>query len=670
MVNLFNLALLAFLGVGFSSSVGQPRNAVPAPHTASAVTVQSTVPAKPSRSAVNASLTPEVLANQFSPIAQTASEQEPLAAAKILPSDLLSIAVLNVNPQLWDEADRFNPFGIKALEAIAKLNQLPKGMTFKQDIQPWLGDRIVIAVSQAPNKKDFELMVLMPITNGAKYEAFIAKAIANHKQKPNASEYKGVRILEWEADDPSHITALKTCSKKPLKQFLNKLTHNQNLKCEQDIDDNEEDNGFPDSLKLDIFGFSENGAVLATFPNGYLVVSGSRQPIEKLIDAQANLIPLTENPLFQRTVKNPLWQRSLLAGYGDNKLILQMVEANLIKPSKPEVESKPKAEIEPPNPFGYSEEDLLRGLRRSADEYASFDLYTWVSPQGLHSQSNTYYTKPHTLKPAIGKSDRILSLLPANSYVSISSQNFTHQWQWLKEEIKWQPSFGFLYASMRQALTATFGVDIDRDIAPWIDGEYAMVLFPSDRGLFKAFDINLAVGSVIQTSNPSAANAAIAKIEKQILSLADGTLSVSKRQVGGVQVTSWEVNDPEHKAASQSVFAYGWKDKHTLVLATGIAPISTLIVPSSSSLAQSEMFKVAIANMPKPNFGYFFVNTQGVARLVVLGFASLSETFSESQVPPQVTKILDTLGGMVIAYSQTPEKLQSDSFLGLNPVKK
>ncbi|CAN1210282.1 hypothetical protein TUMEXPCC7403_08815 [Tumidithrix helvetica PCC 7403] len=673
MVNLFNLALLAFLGVGFSYSVGQPRNAVPANHAASAATVQSTLPAKPSRSAVNSSLTPEVLANQFSPIAQAASEQEPLAAAKILPSDLLGIAVLNLNPQLWDEADRFNPFEIKALDAIAKLNRLPKGMTFRQDIQPWLGDRIVFAFSQAPNKKDFKLMILMPINDGAKYEAFIAKAIANHKQKPTASEYKGVRILEWETDDPSRATALKACSKKPLKQFLNKLANDRNLKCEQDIDDKEENDGFPDSLRLDVFGFSENGAVLATLPNGYLVISDSRQTIEALIDAQANLIPLAENPLFQRTVKNPLWQRSLFAGYGDNKRIIQMLEASLTQLNKPKVEPDPKAEIEPPNPFGYSEEDLLSGLRRSADEYASFDLYTWVSPQGLHSQSNTYYTKPRTVQPVngrFGKPDRILSLLPANSYASISSQNFTQQWQWLKEEIKWQPSFGFLYASMRQALTSTLGVDIDKDIAPWIDGEYAMVLFPSDRGLFKAFDFDLALGSMIQTSNPAAANATIAKIEKQIVSLADGTLSVSKRQVGGVQVTSWEINDPEHKAASQSVFAYGWRDKHTLVLATGITPLSTLIVPSNSSLAQSEKFKVAIANMPKPNFGYFFMNAQGVARLAVLGFSSLSETFTESQIPPQVKKILDTLGGLVVAYSQTPEKLQSDSFLGLNPVKR
>jgi hypothetical protein len=401
------------------------------------------------------------------------------------------------------------------------------------------------------------------------------------------------------------------------------------------------------------------------------VVSGSRQPIEKLIDAQANLIPLTENPLFQRTVKNPLWQRSLIAGYGDNKRLIQTLENLLIKPSNQ------KAEVEPPNPpvynqdpFGYSQEELLRGMRRSAEEYASFDLYTWVSPQGLHSQSNTYYTKPHSIQPATGKSDQILSLLPANSYASISSQNFKRQWQWLNEEIKWQPSLGFLFVGMRQVLTSTFGVDIDRDIAPWVDREYAMVLFPNDRGLFQFLNVNLALGTIIQTSNPVAANVTLAKIENHILKLADGAVSVSKRQVGGVQVTSWEMTDPEHKAAAQSVFAYGWKDRQTLVLATGIAPISTLIATPRNSLAQSEMFKVAIANMPKPNFGYFFMNAQEVTRLAVLGFSSLSETFTESQIPPQVKKILDTLGGMVVAYSQTPEKLQSDSFLGLNPVKR
>jgi hypothetical protein len=670
LINPLNFVLLAFLGVPVPQIATE---IISTPRTAS--TVPTVLAQK--------SLDPSTLPERFTPVAEADIGQDPLPIAKSLPNDLLGIAVLNFNSQYWDEVDQFNPFGIKALDALAKMNRLPEGMSFREDMQPWLGERIAIAVFQTPERKDFAVIVFMPIADGNKYQAFFAKAIAIQKLKPIYSQYKGATIWEWETKDSTRSTASK-CHKSQLDKLFSDFANKQNLKCGGNAGDNDFFGGFRD---FDIFGFNGNGAVMATLPNGYLAITNSRESLEQLIDTQVSLlegnakIPLTENALFQRTVKNPLWQRSLFAGYGDNKRLMQFLEGQIARSStqaNPDSKNPPdkKPAVKPPtennqiDPFEFSDEEMIRDLRRSAEEYTSFDGYFWVSPQGLHSQSNAYYTKPHVVLPASVPRDRILSLLPANSYASISSQNFKQQWQWLKQEIQWQPSLGFLYALMRESLTSTFGVDIDKDIAPWIDREYAAILFPSDRGLFKTFGFDLAIASIIQTSNPLAANAALAKVEQKIMDLADGLLIVSKREVGGVQVTSWEMNDNDNKAASQSVFAYGWKDKNTLVMATGIGPIATVIATPKNSLAESDLFKAAIANMPQPNFGYFYMDAQRLVRLAVIGFNSLDGTFTESLIPPKVKQFLDSLGGLVAAYSQTPEKLQSDTFLGLKPIKK
>jgi hypothetical protein len=667
LVTLFNLMLLAVFGVNgplIPLAVATGSSAQIASQSTSQIpSAAPTNPAPP---------------NQFAPtliVAEAGSEQDSVPASKFLSSDLLGVAVLNLNPQLWEAANQFNPFKMNVLDAFTRLNQLPEGMTFGQDIQPWLGDRVVFAVAATPDQKDFSLTILMPITDNTKYEAFVAKTITKHKQKPSDSLYKGIRILEWESKDAVGVTALK-CSKSFAKiqpniqlnsqyhLLFNLLATKSNIKCGGNVNDKDDGyGGFPSFLLLDIFGFSGNGAVLATLPNGYLAVSGSREPIEKLIDAQENLVPLSQNLFWQRTVKNPIWERSLLAGYADNKRLLKMLE-NQFKPSA----KKHGTETETVNPFGFGEEEFLNELRRSAEEYTSFDFYAWTSPQGLHSLSSTYYTKPRSIQPVIGKSDQILSLLPANAYVSVSSQNFKQQWQWLNIESKSYPSLSFLINIMKETLAPTF--DIEKDLVPWLDGEYAMILFPSDRGLFKNFGFDLALGTMMQTSNPTAARAAIARVEQKLLTIADGAFTVSKREVGGITVTSWEVNDYENKAASQSVLAYGWKDQKTLVVASGIAPLSTLIVTPKTSLAQSEMFKTAISNMPKPNFGYFYMDAKSLVRFGLIGFLSFGDTSTEPTVPPDIKKLLDSLGGMVTVYSQTPDRLQSDVFLGLKPIEK
>lgn len=190
---------------------------------------------------------------------------------------------------------------------------------------------------------------------------------------------------------------------------------------------------------------------------------------------------------------------------------------------------------------------------------------------------------------------------------------------------------------------------------------------------------------LIRTSKPEAANAALAKLTKYITNLGKGTFQVKKRQVGATLLTSFEFPDFQEQGKTQSVFAYGWRDRQTLMLTFGSDTATAFIPTPKPSLAESEMFRDAIADMPQPNFGYFYLNANAIAKQVATGYFTFFEGLAPDNAPnsdglnkspkselaaPSLKKAidkLDKLGGSVFVYSETSDRFQADFFLGLKP---
>ena len=181
------------------------------------------------------------------------------------------------------------------------------------------------------------------------------------------------------------------------------------------------------------------------------------------------------------------------------------------------------------------------------------------------------------------------------------------------------------------------------------------------------------MGALIRTSKPEAANATLAKLTKYFGNLDKEFLQVKKRQVGTTVLTSFEFPDQRVSGKTQSIFAYGWRDRQTLMLTLGANTASAFIPIPKPALAESEMFRDAIADMPQPNFGYFYLNVNAIAKQVAKFYI-----FSQSWTPPDTTsakpeipemlqKAIDRLGGAVFVYSETSDRFQSDFFLGMNP---
>ncbi|MEI6064656.1 MAG: DUF3352 domain-containing protein, partial [Pseudanabaena sp. ELA748] len=218
---------------------------------------------------------------------------------------------------------------------------------------------------------------------------------------------------------------------------------------------------------------------------------------------------------------------------------------------------------------------------------------------------------------------------------------------------------------------SSFKLDIEKEIISWMDGEYAVVVFPSDKSPFQDIGVDLTMGMLIRTSKPDAANATLEKLTKYLAQFDKDFLQLKKRQVGTTVLTSFEFPDGA-SGKTQSIFAYGWRDHQTLMLTLGANTASAFIPTPKPALAKSVMFREAIADMPKDNFGYFYLNVNAIANQVANLFLAMNFNPQDSnaekpKLPEPIAKAIDKLGGAVFVYSETSDRFQSDFFLGLNP---
>ncbi|MFZ4556807.1 MAG: DUF3352 domain-containing protein [Pseudanabaena sp.] len=611
--------------------------------------------------------------------------QGSLKVAKQIPADALGLLVFNANPLSWQTLASSSGEPSNPVLAINNLLSFLSSSQYAiaKDIPLWLGTEVAIAFFANPNLQEGVMFTaLAPISDGKQFELFVKKLPVILPSEPTETLYQGVQILEWQLKDDSDKCIPKSATKLSLsnaessllKQAKPSKPNNQPSCGERPSTEVPAEEMPPSETNLPDFGFKR--LAIAKLPNGYAVIATDRQAIQKMIDlsvangkdanSQQPLPSLAEQPLFLRSLNNPLWNRSLLAGYGDFKGIGQLSE--FFAADLPETSEIP----------GFSRAEYIQSLKYTLSQYNSFDLFAWLTPQGIRSQSNSYFSEVRSPLPKDQEPrDRLLSYLPSNIYGSITSRNLNRQWQWLVEESKVQSTYKIFVEGLRMIKPLIVGsgldLDIEKDVISWMDGEYAFVALPSTLSPLRELGTDLTLGALLRTSKPEAANAALDKVAKFLVKLGENAVEVKKRQVGNVLLTSIEVPDAKEAGKTESIFAYGWRDRQTLMVTFGAATASAFIPTAKPSLAESEMFRDAIADMPQPNFGYFYLNAKLLAGLGAKFFLSeFTPNFDTAdspkanpELPEPIKKQIDKLGGAVFVYSETSDRFQADFFLGL-----
>ncbi|MBW4521790.1 MAG: DUF3352 domain-containing protein [Scytolyngbya sp. HA4215-MV1] len=397
----------------------------------------------------------------------------------------------------------------------------------------------------------------------------------------------------------------------------------------------------------------KDSLAIAVLP-GYLAVSSTAQPLEQFMDTQAQLgspstteenLSLAQNPRFQRTMQHPKFGQALFVAYGDLKGLMQFALAFSKLPSSPV--PLPLPPIANPD------------LEKLTQTYNSVDGLTWIEPEGLRSQSNLYYTTPQPSLATVAFPDdnQILERLPAATYLSANSRNFKQQWQSFASEIDADPTTRFITKGIRDFIRNGTGLDLDKDLIPWMDKQYVFFLFPTRQGLFPFFDakFQLGLGLMIQTHDRPAAEVALKKFNQFAQKQPGSQIEIVDRTVQGQPVVSWEGRDGNRKV---SFFSYGWVNNDTLILTTGTGPMADLTPKPYLTLNQNHTFKTATQSLPHPNEGYFYVN-MGSSLAFLYGLFSAPGA-AESPNYREFKRLLGVLRSISTTNSATAEKQQFD----------
>lgn len=224
---------------------------------------------------------------------------------------------------------------------------------------------------------------------------------------------------------------------------------------------------------------------------------------------------------------------------------------------------------------------------------------------------------------------KVLSQIPGNSLMLISSGGIAQTWSWLAEEFSTDPEFKQALDEARESVRSATNLDLDRDILGWMDGEVAISVIPSDNT-----PAMVSGTVVITTTDRATAENTIARLET--LAQTQGNLPISKTEVDGKEVTEYR-----DFPGGTVYIAHTWLDDNSFALTLGEGADKIVELNSQDSLAENQYFKEITRDFPKQNLGYFYVNFNEVNALV----DRLSQAYGQP-VPPEVKSFLNSVKGV------------------------
>ncbi|NEP59891.1 MAG: DUF3352 domain-containing protein [Symploca sp. SIO2G7] len=159
-----------------------------------------------------------------------------VTSAQLVPEDALLTASISTDTEQWQKLRHYGTPETKAAlkKQLAKLKDgflKANGYNYKEDIQPWLGETVMIAYLESGTPTEIPLskqpdLIVLPIENPVQAKQLLA--IANSKRQLQERTYKGIRIRETKKNKPQQFSAAV------LGRFLVVTQHSQTI--EQVID--------------------------------------------------------------------------------------------------------------------------------------------------------------------------------------------------------------------------------------------------------------------------------------------------------------------------------------------------------------------------------------------------------------------------------------------------
>ena len=553
--------------------------------------------------------------------------------ANFLPSDAPLVAMVDTSSATWRKAGNFQLFqsvwnGISFLIP----PQIKNG--YATDIEPWLGEQIAFAFLPKRGSSqvtvDSNFVTLVPVKDEAGLQRFLNKLKAGGNL--NQRQYKGITILETKTGSPSQDNTIPPVPKSP----INKAIKSNILK--------------KPSLKKPSLRKKTNLA-LGILP-GHLAIGYSNKSIERVINTnREKTATLAQNSQFQKTIRQPQTGKPLFAMYQDPAGYLAFVKELIKDPS-----------------LGLPTLDLDSILSsEQLKKYQSLGYAVTVQKEGIRFQVNAYPSPDFNRNNLAAniKTQNILSRMPAATYSAVNGKNLNQRWQTISKLLSSQKVFKDGLTTLRGLIRSNTGLDLDRDIMSWMDGEFAFFMYPTKGGFFQAMNpsLDMGIGFAVETSNRAAAENTLNKLGDFITSVSKGEVKIAQKSIKNQAVTSWDVDGDSAK----SLLAYSWVDNNTLIVTTGYGAIADLVPQPYVALSSAYNFNTATSSLPSPNNGYFYMN-MGSLLSWVYGF--VPQQYSNNPYFNMFKQAIGSVYSISATTSSNVDREQSDLLFVLAPVRK
>ncbi|MEM6752333.1 MAG: DUF3352 domain-containing protein [Cyanobacteria bacterium P01_C01_bin.38] len=552
--------------------------------------------------------------------------------ANFLPSDAPLVATIDTSSETWRKAGNFQLFQA-VWNGISFLIPPQFKTGYATDIKPWLGEQIAVAFLPKRGSQvtvDDNFITLIPVKDEVALQGFLTKLKANGSL--NQRQYKGITILETKTGSSRQDSTIPPVPKSP----INKATKPNILKN-------------PGLNKPNLN--RKNSLAIGILP-GHLAIGYSNKSIERVINTnRQKAATLAQNSLFRKTIRQPQTGKALFAMYQDPVGYIDFAKEIIKDPS-----------------LGLPTIDLESILStEQLKNYQSLGSFVTVQKEGIRFQINAYLS-PESNKNNLAdniKTQNILSRMPAATYSAINGKNLNLRWQTISKLLSSQKDFKDSLTTLRGLIRTNTGLDLDRDIISWMNGEFAFFMFPTKGGFFQAMNpsLDMGIGLAVETSNRAAAENTLNKLGNLISSVSKGEVKVAQKSIKNQAVTSWDVDGDSAK----SLLAYSWVDNNTLVVTTGYGALADLVPQPYVALSSAYNFNTATNSLPNPNNGYFYMN-MGSLLSWVYGF--VPEQYTNN---PYFNIFKQAVGSVYSISATTSNKVdreQSDFLIVLAPVRK
>ncbi len=170
----------------------------------------------------------------------------------------------------------------------------------------------------------------------------------------------------------------------------------------------------------------------------------------------------------------------------------------------------------------------------------------------------------------------------------------------IREAIDSTPDAKTQVAAMEQE----FGIDLNRDLLNWLQGEATIVLTPGEEILGSASPVTGYFA--LKPNDKAAAQEGMKRIAAAIDKAGGGMFALREEQIGGV---AWQVFGPMQQVAVG--YAFVGDD-----LVIGVGPKTLAAIPSPKSpLSGSTVYQAGLKAVPAPNGGLMYVNLPDILTL-------------------------------------------------------